>query len=154
MKNEDKVAANHRKVIWIAVGFAILVVALAILYEGSQPKLPTFKSIVVLTPNPTVLAADYQKALENIKEGNLRMALVRFEYILAYNKDYPGAAEKLDSIRATLNAAPTGPAATSEYATIAPPEEIDPHSGMPITATPIMYSTNTPVKILINIKSP
>jgi hypothetical protein len=151
MEKKVKTGANRRKVIWIAAGFVILVVTLVIIYWRSIQIVDTFNRGEPQTPEPAMLATQYHQALEDMDEGNLRMALIRFEYIQVHSKDYPDVAEKLTRIRAILNAVPTEPAYPGVVPTTAPVIPSDPRHGMLVTTTSV--PTNMPTTNPVSTKA-
>ena len=63
------------------------------------------------TPKPeivaTQVAAQYVYAIKDIQAGRYEHAQQRLEYIIAWNPEYPGAAEKLLEVERILNITPT-----------------------------------------------
>ena len=87
---------------WILLILAILVATLVIFIWRGYLNSDTFSRNAL----PGHLAAQYEQALIDVNQGNLRNASLRLEYILSNNKEYPGAAEKLAVLQATLSAIP------------------------------------------------
>lgn len=142
MTKTTQAALRRQKITRIITVCVIVAVALAVLVARNLTKVKRYDPVVAPTPNPTMLAVDYQKALKNMDEGDFIMALIRFEYILAFDKEFPGAAEKLAGIRALFNATPTAPGYRGIIPTMAPVQPSDPRQFMNVTAT--LVSTNTP----------
>ncbi|BCY16491.1 hypothetical protein hrd7_03400 [Leptolinea sp. HRD-7] len=142
MKEEDKIAPNRRKTLWILAGFLIMVTALATVYLPGQLNVHSFPTIPVPTTDRVVLDNQFLKALDDAKSGDLKNARTRLEYILSLSTEYPGAGVALTNIRATLDAAAAEETSSRIISTLAPVQEIVPRSMMAVTAPQL--TTNTP----------
>jgi hypothetical protein len=63
------------------------------------------------TPSPkmraTIVASEYEMAIQEIEEGKYELARQRLEYVVRYSSEYPDAKEKLLEVEILLQITPT-----------------------------------------------
>jgi len=68
-----------------------------------QPARPTLSPKMMAT----IVASEYEMAIQEIEEGKYELARQRLEYVVRYSSEYPDAKEKLLEVEKLLQLTPT-----------------------------------------------